>query len=148
MIFIEWWHNNNNNSNFVYIINRGGEWWSRAGCGRRRRGGPAKWGARAQPAPAAMQRLRTTFKRSRTPTPADMKTQSSLEVPKQVTSFLLFDIFYFIIVLIPLFENFLKRMLKITKNEFFPVKRRSKSNSIVFYYTHKITAKKFTEIRE
>ncbi|XP_026765016.1 eye-specific diacylglycerol kinase isoform X2 [Galleria mellonella] len=33
-----------------------------------------------------MQRLRTTFKRSRTPTPADMKTQSSLEVPKQVRS--------------------------------------------------------------
>lgn len=33
-----------------------------------------------------MQRLRTTFKRSRTPTGADMKTQSSLEVPKQVRS--------------------------------------------------------------
>ncbi|XP_048481036.1 eye-specific diacylglycerol kinase isoform X2 [Plutella xylostella] len=33
-----------------------------------------------------MQRLRTTFTRSRTPTPADMKTQSSLEVPKQVRS--------------------------------------------------------------
>ncbi|XP_052738065.1 eye-specific diacylglycerol kinase isoform X2 [Bicyclus anynana] len=33
-----------------------------------------------------MQRLRTTFKRSRTPTPQDMKTQSSLEVPKQVRS--------------------------------------------------------------
>ncbi|XP_028158056.1 eye-specific diacylglycerol kinase isoform X2 [Ostrinia furnacalis] len=33
-----------------------------------------------------MQRLRTTFKRSRTPTSADMKTQSSLEVPKQVRS--------------------------------------------------------------
>ncbi|XP_045492841.1 eye-specific diacylglycerol kinase isoform X2 [Colias croceus] len=33
-----------------------------------------------------MQRLRTTFKRSKTPTPADMKTQSSLEVPKQVRS--------------------------------------------------------------
>lgn len=33
-----------------------------------------------------MQRLRTTFTRSRTPTGADMKTQSSLEVPKQVKS--------------------------------------------------------------
>ncbi|XP_063380268.1 eye-specific diacylglycerol kinase-like [Cydia fagiglandana] len=33
-----------------------------------------------------MQRLRSTFKRSKTPTPADMKTQSSLEVPKQVRS--------------------------------------------------------------
>ncbi|XP_026326421.1 eye-specific diacylglycerol kinase isoform X3 [Hyposmocoma kahamanoa] len=33
-----------------------------------------------------MQRLRTTFKRSRTPTPQDMKSQSSLEVPKQVRS--------------------------------------------------------------
>ncbi|CAH2092075.1 unnamed protein product [Euphydryas editha] len=33
-----------------------------------------------------MQRLRTTFRRSRTPTPQDMKTQSSLEVPKQVRS--------------------------------------------------------------
>lgn len=33
-----------------------------------------------------MQRLRTTFKRSRTPTASDMKTQSSLEVPKQVRS--------------------------------------------------------------
>ncbi|XP_072155081.1 eye-specific diacylglycerol kinase isoform X5 [Bemisia tabaci] len=33
-----------------------------------------------------MQRLRTTFKRSRTPTGAEMKTQSSLEVPKQVRS--------------------------------------------------------------
>lgn len=31
-----------------------------------------------------MQRLRTTFTRSRTPTGAEMKTQSSLEVPKQV----------------------------------------------------------------
>lgn len=35
---------------------------------------------------SAMQRLRTTFKRSRTPTGAEMKTQSSLEVPKQVRS--------------------------------------------------------------
>lgn len=33
-----------------------------------------------------MQRLRTTFKRSRTPTASDMKTQSSLEVAKQVRS--------------------------------------------------------------
>uniref|UniRef100_A0A1B0CQI2 Putative eye-specific diacylglycerol kinase n=1 Tax=Lutzomyia longipalpis TaxID=7200 RepID=A0A1B0CQI2_LUTLO len=33
-----------------------------------------------------MQRLRTTFTRSRTPTGAEMKTQSSLEVPKQVRS--------------------------------------------------------------
>ncbi|XP_041972617.1 eye-specific diacylglycerol kinase isoform X2 [Aricia agestis] len=33
-----------------------------------------------------MQRLRSTFKRSKTPTPADMKTQSSLEVPKQIRS--------------------------------------------------------------
>ncbi|KAG5887656.1 hypothetical protein JTB14_003109 [Gonioctena quinquepunctata] len=33
-----------------------------------------------------MQRLRTTFKRSRTPTAYEMKTQSSLEVPKQVRS--------------------------------------------------------------
>ncbi|XP_014488535.1 PREDICTED: eye-specific diacylglycerol kinase [Dinoponera quadriceps] len=33
-----------------------------------------------------MQRLRTTFKRSRTPTGAEMKSQSSLEVPKQVRS--------------------------------------------------------------
>lgn len=31
-----------------------------------------------------MHRLRTTFTRSRTPTGAEMKTQSSLEVPKQV----------------------------------------------------------------
>ncbi|XP_037029627.1 eye-specific diacylglycerol kinase isoform X3 [Bradysia coprophila] len=33
-----------------------------------------------------MHRLRTTFTRSRTPTGAEMKTQSSLEVPKQVRS--------------------------------------------------------------
>ncbi|XP_023246195.1 eye-specific diacylglycerol kinase isoform X2 [Copidosoma floridanum] len=33
-----------------------------------------------------MQRLRSTFKRSRTPTGAEMKAQSSLEVPKQVRS--------------------------------------------------------------
>lgn len=33
-----------------------------------------------------MERIRTTFKRSRTPTGAEMKTQSSLEVPKQVRS--------------------------------------------------------------
>lgn len=33
-----------------------------------------------------MDRIRTTFKRSRTPTGAEMKTQSSLEVPKQVRS--------------------------------------------------------------
>ncbi|XP_048526386.1 eye-specific diacylglycerol kinase isoform X2 [Dendroctonus ponderosae] len=33
-----------------------------------------------------MQRLRTTFKRSRTPTGAEMKMQSSLEVPKQIRS--------------------------------------------------------------
>ncbi|XP_054087521.1 eye-specific diacylglycerol kinase isoform X3 [Zeugodacus cucurbitae] len=33
-----------------------------------------------------MQRLRTTFTRSRTPTGAEMKTQNSLEVPKQVRS--------------------------------------------------------------
>jgi len=33
-----------------------------------------------------MQKFRTTFKRSRTPTGAEMKTQSSLEVPKQVRS--------------------------------------------------------------
>lgn len=33
-----------------------------------------------------MQRLRTTFKRSRTPTGAEMKSQSSLEVPKQIRS--------------------------------------------------------------
>ncbi|GJQ88110.1 hypothetical protein Trydic_g13120 [Trypoxylus dichotomus] len=33
-----------------------------------------------------MNRLRTTFKRSRTPTGAEMKTQSSLEVPKQIRS--------------------------------------------------------------
>lgn len=33
-----------------------------------------------------MQRLRTTFKRSRTPTASEMKTQSSLDVPKQVRS--------------------------------------------------------------
>lgn len=33
-----------------------------------------------------MHRLRTTFKRSRTPTGNEMKTQSSLEVPKQVRS--------------------------------------------------------------
>uniref|UniRef100_A0A0P4VJI8 Diacylglycerol kinase n=1 Tax=Rhodnius neglectus TaxID=72488 RepID=A0A0P4VJI8_9HEMI len=33
-----------------------------------------------------MQRLKTTFKRSRTPTAAEMKTQASLEVPKQVRS--------------------------------------------------------------
>lgn len=33
-----------------------------------------------------MQRLRTTFKRSRTPTASEMKTQSSLEVPKQIRS--------------------------------------------------------------
>ncbi|CAG9863768.1 unnamed protein product [Phyllotreta striolata] len=33
-----------------------------------------------------MQRIRTTFKRSRTPTAYEMKTQSSLEVPKQVRS--------------------------------------------------------------
>lgn len=33
-----------------------------------------------------MQRLRSTFKRSRTPTGAEMKSQSSLEVPKQVRS--------------------------------------------------------------
>lgn len=32
----------------------------------------------------SMHRLRTTFTRSRTPTGAEMKTQSSLEVPKQV----------------------------------------------------------------
>lgn len=31
-----------------------------------------------------MQRLRTTFTRSRTPTGAEMKMQNSLEVPKQV----------------------------------------------------------------
>lgn len=36
--------------------------------------------------PLKMQRLRTTFKRSRTPTGAEMKTQSSLEVPKQIRS--------------------------------------------------------------
>jgi hypothetical protein len=35
---------------------------------------------------ARMQRLRTTFKRSRTPTGADMKQQNSLEVPRQVRS--------------------------------------------------------------
>ncbi|XP_050297175.1 eye-specific diacylglycerol kinase isoform X3 [Anthonomus grandis grandis] len=33
-----------------------------------------------------MHRLRTTFKRSRTPTGAEMKMQSSLEVPKQIRS--------------------------------------------------------------
>eukprot|EP00102_Acyrthosiphon_pisum_P010230 XP_008178472.1 PREDICTED: eye-specific diacylglycerol kinase isoform X2 [Acyrthosiphon pisum] len=33
-----------------------------------------------------MDRLRSTFKRSRTPTGAEMKTQTSLEVPKQVRS--------------------------------------------------------------
>ncbi|XP_015119187.1 eye-specific diacylglycerol kinase [Diachasma alloeum] len=33
-----------------------------------------------------MQRLRSTFKRSRTPTGSEMKSQSSLEVPKQVRS--------------------------------------------------------------
>ncbi|EZA49626.1 Eye-specific diacylglycerol kinase [Ooceraea biroi] len=33
-----------------------------------------------------MQRLRSTFKRSRTPTGAEMKSQSSLEVPKQIRS--------------------------------------------------------------
>jgi diacylglycerol kinase (ATP) len=33
-----------------------------------------------------MDRLRSTFKRSRTPTGAEMKTQNSLEVPKQVRS--------------------------------------------------------------
>lgn len=33
-----------------------------------------------------MHRIRTTFKRSRTPTAYEMKTQSSLEVPKQVRS--------------------------------------------------------------
>ncbi|XP_015184990.1 PREDICTED: eye-specific diacylglycerol kinase isoform X2 [Polistes dominula] len=33
-----------------------------------------------------MQRFRSTFKRSRTPTGAEMKSQSSLEVPKQVRS--------------------------------------------------------------
>lgn len=33
-----------------------------------------------------MQRLRSTFKRSRTPTGAEMKAQSSLEVPKQIRS--------------------------------------------------------------
>lgn len=33
-----------------------------------------------------MQKLRSTFKRSRTPTGAEMKSQSSLEVPKQVRS--------------------------------------------------------------
>ena len=33
-----------------------------------------------------MQRLRSTFKRSRTPTGAEMKSQSSLDVPKQVRS--------------------------------------------------------------
>lgn len=33
-----------------------------------------------------MQKLRSTFKRSRTPTGAEMKTQSSLEVPKQIRS--------------------------------------------------------------
>lgn len=33
---------------------------------------------------SGMHRLRTTFTRSRTPTGAEMKTQSSLEVPKQV----------------------------------------------------------------
>jgi len=33
---------------------------------------------------ATMQRLRTTFTRSRTPTGAEMKMQNSLEVPKQV----------------------------------------------------------------
>ncbi|KAK9497653.1 hypothetical protein O3M35_004341 [Rhynocoris fuscipes] len=33
-----------------------------------------------------MQRLKTTFKRSRTPTAADMKSQASLDVPKQVRS--------------------------------------------------------------
>lgn len=31
-----------------------------------------------------MHRLRATFTRSRTPTEAEMKTQSSLDVPKQV----------------------------------------------------------------
>ncbi|KAL0273106.1 UNVERIFIED_CONTAM: hypothetical protein PYX00_005860 [Menopon gallinae] len=36
-----------------------------------------------------MQRIRTTFKRSRTPTGAEMKTQSSLEVPKQAGESLL-----------------------------------------------------------
>ncbi|XP_037726646.1 eye-specific diacylglycerol kinase isoform X11 [Drosophila subpulchrella] len=35
---------------------------------------------------ATMQRLRTTFTRSRTPTGAEMKMQNSLEVPKQVRS--------------------------------------------------------------
>lgn len=35
---------------------------------------------------AVMDRLRSTFKRSRTPTGAEMKTQNSLEVPKQVRS--------------------------------------------------------------
>ncbi|XP_018043752.1 PREDICTED: eye-specific diacylglycerol kinase isoform X2 [Atta colombica] len=33
-----------------------------------------------------MQKLRSTFKRSRTPTGAEMKSQSSLEVPKQIRS--------------------------------------------------------------
>ena len=33
-----------------------------------------------------MNRLRSTFKRSRTPTGSEMKAQSSLEVPKQVRS--------------------------------------------------------------
>lgn len=35
---------------------------------------------------SVMDRLRSTFKRSRTPTGAEMKTQNSLEVPKQVRS--------------------------------------------------------------
>lgn len=35
---------------------------------------------------SVMDRLRSTFKRSRTPTGAEMKTQTSLEVPKQVRS--------------------------------------------------------------
>lgn len=48
-----------------------------------------------------MQRLRTTFTRSRTPTGAEMKTQSSLEVPKQVGSraylcFMLLLFFFFL----------------------------------------------------
>lgn len=45
----------------------------------------AVWGLLSSPI-KNMQRLRTTFKRSRTPTGAEMKMQSSLDVPKQVRS--------------------------------------------------------------
>ncbi|CAG9818182.1 unnamed protein product [Phaedon cochleariae] len=68
-----------------------------------------------------MQRLRSTFKRSRTPTAYEMKTQSSLEVPKQVRSASFDEI-----------QLEAKRLQAIGPNAFlgipqFPAQQRSKS---------------------